>query len=150
MRRTPTWTRGLRIWRGRRGRGRRQRCADLAQRAEQSGHDGDRRFLALELAGSWRISQLTAARWVDDAERFHAALPGTLALLEQGELYCHQAGTLLHRTRHCPVAVARAVEAELLPDVVGLCLIVCGGSFDSSTEHYRDNIVVFAHLVRAT
>jgi NAD(P)-dependent dehydrogenase (short-subunit alcohol dehydrogenase family) len=67
---------------------------------------------------------------VDDAERFHAALPGTLALLEQGELYCHQARTLLHRTRHCPVEVARAVEAELLPDVVGLCPSDLGKRFD--------------------
>jgi Sortase domain len=26
-------------------------------------------------------------------------------------------------------------------------LITCGGTFDNSTHHYRDNIVVFAHLV---
>jgi hypothetical protein len=30
---------------------------------------------------------------------------------------------------------------------VGLRLITCGGVFDRSTGHYRDNVVVFAHLV---
>lgn len=30
-----------------------------------------------------------------------------------------------------------------------LRLITCGGSFDDSTRHYRDNTVVFAHLITA-
>ena len=34
-------------------------------------------------------------------------------------------------------------------DVAALRLITCGGSFDTSIGHYRDNIVVFATLVRA-
>ena len=31
----------------------------------------------------------------------------------------------------------------------GLRLITCGGAFDHRTRHYRDNIIVFARLVRA-
>jgi len=34
-------------------------------------------------------------------------------------------------------------------NVAALRLITCGGSFDASIGHYRDNIVVFATLVRA-
>ena len=32
----------------------------------------------------------------------------------------------------------------------GLRLITCGGSFNSQTGHYRDNIVVFADLIAPT
>ncbi len=32
-------------------------------------------------------------------------------------------------------------------DHAALRLITCGGSFDYSTGHYRDNVVVFASLV---
>lgn len=31
----------------------------------------------------------------------------------------------------------------------GLRLVTCGGAFDSSTGHYLDNIIVYAHLVRS-
>ncbi|WP_220499873.1 class F sortase [Microbispora sp. H10949] len=31
----------------------------------------------------------------------------------------------------------------------GLRLITCGGTFDSATGHYRDNVIVYAHLVTA-
>jgi sortase (surface protein transpeptidase) len=31
----------------------------------------------------------------------------------------------------------------------GLRLITCGGSFDSATGHYDDNIIVYAHLVHS-
>jgi len=31
-----------------------------------------------------------------------------------------------------------------------LRLVTCGGSFDSSTGHYRDNVVVSADLVALT
>jgi sortase (surface protein transpeptidase) len=31
-----------------------------------------------------------------------------------------------------------------------LRLVTCGGTFDHSIGHYRDNIIVFAHLARAT
>ncbi len=33
-------------------------------------------------------------------------------------------------------------------DRPNLRLITCGGSFDYATRHYRDNVVVFAHLVQ--
>ena len=35
-------------------------------------------------------------------------------------------------------------------DNAALRLITCGGSFDSSTGHFRDNVVVFASLVDRT
>ena len=35
-------------------------------------------------------------------------------------------------------------------DHAALRLITCGGSFDHATGHYRDNIVVFAHLTGST
>jgi hypothetical protein len=34
-------------------------------------------------------------------------------------------------------------------DHAGLRLITCGGDFDSSSGHYRDNIVVYAALQKA-
>jgi hypothetical protein len=92
----------------------------LAQRSAACPDPMDARFLVMELAGAWRISQLTAGRWVTDAERIGQALPITLQLLEQGRLYRHQAAVLLHRTRSCDAAIARAVEAELLPDAATL------------------------------
>ena len=72
-------------------------------------------FEQLEMAGSWQVSQLTASRWRDEAERLLACLPLTLAALEAGTLLVHQAQVLLRRTRHCSEQVARAVEAEVLP-----------------------------------
>ena len=62
----------------------------LTVRADGSPHGADRRFLLLELAGSWRISQLTAARWVEDAGRFTTALPRALAMLQAGTLFKHR------------------------------------------------------------
>jgi len=78
-------------------------------------------FGQLEMAGSWSVSQLTASRWQEEAERFVTALPQTLALLETGQLLRHQAVVLLHRTRHCTVEVAGKVEAEVLPAATGWC-----------------------------
>ena len=72
-------------------------------------------FPRLEMAGSWNVSQLTASRWQDEARRFDEALPRTLAMLETGALLVHQAAVLLHRTRHCTVQIARAVEEQVLP-----------------------------------
>jgi hypothetical protein len=95
--------------------------AALAKRSEAHPDPNDARFLPMELAGAWRISQLTANRWLTDAERFSEALPMTLDLLAQGRLYRHQAQVLLHRTRNCTVEIAQAVEAELLPDAAALC-----------------------------
>lgn len=46
---------------------------------------------------------------------------------------------------HFPTAV---VYGNL--DHAGLRLITCGGSFNSKTGHYRDNIVAFADLVEST
>ncbi len=92
----------------------------LAARAERAWAQV-RRTLALELAGSWQISQLTAERWVGQAERFYDALPQTLAMLAAGTLLRHQASVLLHRTSMCSPQIARAVEAEVLPAGAGLC-----------------------------
>jgi hypothetical protein len=92
----------------------------LSARAQQAGAQV-RRTLALELAGSWQVGQLTAERWLAEAERFYDALPQTLAMLGSGELLEHQARVLLHRTAECTAEVARAVEAEVLPDGAQLC-----------------------------
>jgi len=92
--------------------------AELTAAGEAAGREP---FLELELAGSGRISQLTATRWISEARRFSTALPGTLAMLKRGELLRHQAMVLLHRTSNATVAVARAVEAELLPAAAALC-----------------------------
>lgn len=97
-----------------------QELSALAARAERAGTQV-RRTLALELAGSWQIGQLTAERWVSEAERFHDALPMTLAMLGSGTLLRHQAVMLLHRTQQASPEVARAVEAEVLPDASDLC-----------------------------
>lgn len=75
----------------------------------------------LEMAGSWRVSQLTAASWTADAERFETCLPVALAMLDDGALSVSQAKVLLHRTRDCTQDVARAVEAEVLPAGAALC-----------------------------
>ena len=78
-------------------------------------------FPQLEMAGSWQVSQLTATRWSDEAERFELCLPQTLQAMEAGTLLVHQAQVLLHRTRHCTEAVALAVEQEVLPIAAALC-----------------------------
>jgi hypothetical protein len=92
----------------------------LAARAEAAGTQ-TRRTLPLELAGSWQVGQLTAERWLGEAERFVDALPRTLAMLGTGQLLRHQATVLLHRTQGCDPDLAQAVEAEVLPDGAGLC-----------------------------
>jgi hypothetical protein len=92
----------------------------LAARAERAGAQ-TRRTLALELAGSWRIGQLTAERWVAEAERFVDALPLTLSMLRSGTLLAHQAKVLLHKTSPCTAEVAAAVEREVLPAGAALC-----------------------------
>ena len=33
-------------------------------------------------------------------------------------------------------------------DYPSLRLITCGGSFDKTTGHYADNIIVYAHLIK--
>ena len=76
---------------------------------------GQAQYPQLEMAGSWNISQITADRWQQDALRLTIALPRTLAMLATGALLEHQAKVLLHRTRHCTEAVARQVEAQVLP-----------------------------------
>jgi len=92
----------------------------LAARAERAGAQ-TRRTLALELAGSWRVSQLTAERWLSEAQWFANALPGTLGMLETGELLIHQAKKLLHGTSYCTPEVAQAIEAQVLPAGAALC-----------------------------
>ncbi len=93
----------------------------MVRLAALSGTDGTRRFLPLELAGSLRVGQLTASRWLDEAERYAAALPVTLGMLERGELLTAQAAVLLHVTSHAPQEIAAKVEAEVLPDGALLC-----------------------------
>jgi hypothetical protein len=73
----------------------------IALRAEQDGAQV-RRTLALELAGSWRIGQLTAERWLAEAERLAGALPLTLSMLRSGSLLRHQASTLEPTTQDRP------------------------------------------------
>jgi hypothetical protein len=97
-----------------------EQLSALAVRAERAGAQ-TRRTLALELAGSWQVSQLTAENWVAQAERFHEALPLTLSMLHAGTLLRHQAVVLLHRTQGSTPEVAAAVEAEVLPAGAGLC-----------------------------
>ena len=97
----------------------RQLC-ELERVSRQSELAGVPQFPELEAAGSWHVSQLTAARWAADAHRLESCLPLTLAALEAGTLLVHQAQVLLHRTRSCPDSVAQAVEAELLPAAAGL------------------------------
>lgn len=51
-----------------------------------------------------------------DALRLQQALPLTPELLETGELLRRQAFTVLKRTGHCTVEIARQVEAAVLAD----------------------------------
>ena len=92
----------------------------LAARASRAGAQ-TRRTLALELAGSWKVGQLTAERWIAEAERFYAALPLTLSMLGAGTLLEHQAKVLLHETADSTAQVAAAVEAAVLPAGAALC-----------------------------
>ena len=92
----------------------------LSERAQAAGPQA-RRTLALELAGSWQVGQLTAERWLAEGERMLEALPRTVAMLGSGTLLRHQAVVLLHRTQGCDVELAQAVEAEVLPDGAALC-----------------------------
>ena len=98
-----------------------RRMGALARLSEAGALDGVPQFAQLELAGTCQVSQLTATRWQDDAERLETCLPLTLEALEAGTLLVHQAQVLLHRTRHCPQPVARDVEAEVLPAAAALC-----------------------------
>lgn len=92
----------------------------LAARAAVAGAQ-TRRTLALDLAGSWDVGQLTAERWLAEAEWFVEALPLTLSMLASGAVLVHQAKVLLHGTSGCTAEVAQAVEAEVLPAGAGLC-----------------------------
>ena len=94
---------------------------ELTGLSESPHEPGERRFLELEVAGSLSVAQVTAGRWLAEADRYTCALPITLGLLETGALLVHQATVLLHATSHCPVEIARLVEAEILPGGVGLC-----------------------------
>lgn len=94
---------------------------ELTGLSESPHEPGERRFLELEVAGSFSVGQVTAGRWLTEADRFTCALPLTLGLLETGALLAHQAAVLLHATSHCPVEIAQQVEAEVLPGGAGLC-----------------------------
>ena len=92
----------------------------LSARACQAGAQ-TRRTLPLELAGSWRIGQLTAERWLAESDRIVEALPRTLSMLAAGTLLEHQAKVLLHETADSSPEVAQAVEAQVLPAGAELC-----------------------------
>ncbi|TAL14942.1 MAG: HNH endonuclease [Frankiales bacterium] len=94
--------------------------ATMAWRAQQAGGSASRE-LPMELAGSWQISQLTAERWIGEAERFRDALPLTLELLGEGRLLRHQAVAVRQELDPCTPEIARATEAEVLPAGAELC-----------------------------
>ena len=94
---------------------------ELDELSRRGAAAGVAQFPQLEMAGSWNISQLTASRWQWEASRFTEALPRSFALLSRGRLLEHQAKVLLHRTRHCTVETAQAVEAQVLPAALELC-----------------------------
>jgi hypothetical protein len=98
---------------------RRVTALQAAARAAEAA--GMPQFLHLDIAGSWRVSQHTATRLMNEADRFTEALPLSLSLLETGELWRPQAYVLLHRTANCTAEIARAVEAEVLPAGAQLC-----------------------------
>lgn len=70
---------------------------ELAALSDRQQLAGVPQFRALELAGSWNVGQVTAERWLGEADRFATALPITLGMLETGALLCHQASVLLRR-----------------------------------------------------
>jgi hypothetical protein len=94
---------------------------ELIGLSEDPDEPGERRFLELEVAGSMRVGQLTAGRWLGEAERYVTALPLTLSLLETGELLPLQATAVLHATSNVTPELARAAEAEVLPAGCALC-----------------------------
>ncbi len=94
--------------------------ATLAWRAQMAGGSALRE-LPMELAGSWHLSQLTAERWIGEAERFRDALPLTLSLLGEGRLFRHQAVAVRQELDPCTPEVAQAVEAQVLPAGAELC-----------------------------
>ena len=51
-----------------------------------------RQLVKLEVAGSWRVGQLTASRLMYEADRMAQALPRTLSLLAEGALRARPAG----------------------------------------------------------
>ena len=87
----------------------------LTQR--RAGADGIERYLALDVAGTLRIGQQAADRRLRDAERFHTALPHTLARLRTGRLLVSQARIVLQETQRCSEQVAADAERRLLTDL---------------------------------
>jgi hypothetical protein len=94
---------------------------ELIRLSEDPYEPGERRFLELEVAGSMRVGQLTAGRWLGEADRYVTALPLTLSLLEAGELLPLQATAVLHATSNVSPQLARQAEAEVLPAGCALC-----------------------------
>jgi hypothetical protein len=72
----------------------------------------------MDVAGSCDVSQLTASSWLDDAEHLVHRLPGTLALLEAGELLLPQAQVLITETRGLSAEACAQVEERVLPTAV--------------------------------
>ena len=102
-----------------------RRLRSLARLSEVNDADTIRRrtrcFVELEVAGSLQVGQLTAGRWLYEADRYVTTLPRTVAMLDAGELLVHQAQAVFYATQNCPAEIATAVEDEVLPDGAGLC-----------------------------
>lgn len=97
------------------------RLSELAELADkEQAATGFEQFVGMEVAGTTRRGRVAADHELHDAQRYLEALPLTVAALVRGELYQHQARTLLTSTEHCSVEVSRRVEARVLPAAVDL------------------------------
>jgi hypothetical protein len=95
--------------------------AELVELAEkEEAATGFEQFVGMEVAGTTRRGRMAADNELHDAARYLEALPLTVDALSRGELYQHQARTLLTSTEHCRVEVARRVEAQVLPAAIDL------------------------------
>jgi hypothetical protein len=88
--------------------------------------EAPRDSLVLDVAGTCEIGQLTASSRLDEAEHLVVRLPGTLGLLEAGELLVPQAMVLIAETRTCTPTVCAQVETRVLPTATGRARPGCG------------------------
>ena len=95
--------------------------AGLAVQTSREGWQAEapRDSLILDVAGTCQVGQLAASSRLDEAEHLLVRLPGTLALLEAGELLLPQAQVLISETKQCAPAVCAEVETRVLPSVAG-------------------------------
>lgn len=76
-------------------------------------------FVALDVAMATGVTQITASRRLEQALHLVHRLPGTLALVESGELTVGQALVLREETATLPAETCAAVEHDVLPTVLG-------------------------------